>query len=287
MLHSMSMIRTIRASSIVRRRVERRPRRRRRDQVVEPPASVLREASLGNGRVLTPRPRRSSIAGRNGARGQGRGDDHGAIELAGEGRDEMSDFDAALRGFAALDDEALARLWPWRGREMDVRYGLYRTLEDAQEVEARVSAGPHPESRRILALAQRAFGDLCGLLAGLPADLLDRAPRAGEWPVRETLRHMLLIERRYAVQTRYSLDRKDSEAVRIPEYRQPTATPSGDAGGAGATLVRDRSAAFAQWPVDRLRRHVPVRGARRISLQHLGRRCRRWRASPLYRRAAA
>jgi len=150
----------------------------------------------------------------------------------------MSDFEAALRGFAALDDEALARSWPWRGREMDVRYALYRTLEDAQEVQARVSAGPHPESRRILALAQRAFGDLHGLLAGLPADLLDRAPRAGEWPVRETLRHMLLIERRYAVQTRYALDRKDSEPVRIPEDRQPTATQTGVDGEIGAILAR-------------------------------------------------
>src|SRR5262245_4227199 len=99
----------------------------------------------------------------------------------------MTEFDAALQGFAALDDQALARPWSWRGRPMDVRFALYRTLEDAQEIHTRVCADPHPESRRILALAQRAFGDLRGLLAGLPTDLLDAAPRADEWPVRETL----------------------------------------------------------------------------------------------------
>src|SRR2546427_9982197 len=100
-----------------------------------------------------------------------------------------------------LDEGALGRPWTWRGRQMDVRYALYRTLEDAQEAHVRVSAGRHPESRRIIALAQRAFGDLRGLLIGLPADLLDKAPRAGEWPPRETLRHRPMVERRDGTQT--------------------------------------------------------------------------------------
>jgi hypothetical protein len=150
----------------------------------------------------------------------------------------MSDFDVALRGFAALSEEALARPWSWRDKPMDVRFALYRTLEDAQATHARVSAARCPESRRILALAQRAFGDLRGLLAGLPADLLDRVPRAGEWSLRETLRHILLIERRYAVQTRYALDRKDSEPVRIPDDRQPTVTAKDGEGDVGTIVAR-------------------------------------------------
>jgi hypothetical protein len=161
----------------------------------------------------------------------------------------MSDFDAALRGFAALDDEALGRPWSWRDKPMDVRFALYRTLEDAQEAHAHASAGQHPESRRILALAQRAFGDLRGLLTGLPADLLDRAPGAGEWPLRETLGHMLLVERRYAVQTRYALERKDTEPVRIPDDRQPTATQADVVGEIGAILARigDARAETNRW----------------------------------------
>lgn len=150
----------------------------------------------------------------------------------------MTDFDAALSGFAALDDAALARPWTWRGKAMDVRFALYRSLEEAQEALVRVSGGPLPESRRIMALAQRRFGDLRGLLAGLPADLLDRVPRAGEWPLRETLRHMLLVERRYAVQTRYAVDRKDSDPVRIPEDRQPTVTLADGEGEIAAILAR-------------------------------------------------
>ena len=94
---------------------------------------------------------------------------------------------------------------------MDVRYAIYRTIEDAQEAHVRVVGRPLPESRRILSFAQRAFGDLRGLLVGLPADLLDRLPPGpGEWPVREVLRHMWVVERRYALQTLYALERARS-----------------------------------------------------------------------------
>ena len=150
----------------------------------------------------------------------------------------MRDFDAALSGFAALDEEALSRPWSWRDGRMDVRYALYRTLEDAQEVYVRVAAAALPESRRILALAQRAFGDLRGLLLGLPTALLDQPPRTGEWPLRETLRHMLFIERRYALQTRYALERTDADPVRIPDDRMPTLAQIDASGDVNAILAR-------------------------------------------------
>lgn len=150
----------------------------------------------------------------------------------------MSDFDATLVGCAALDEAALSRPWTWRGRPMDVRYALYRTLEDAQEAHTRASASPHSESRRIIALAQRAFGDLRGFLVGLPAELCDKTPRAGEWPVRETLSHMLVVERRYALQTRYAVDRADAEPIRIPDDRLPPTAPTHVGGEIGAILAQ-------------------------------------------------
>ena len=156
----------------------------------------------------------------------------------------MRDFDAAVAGFAALDEAALARPWSWRDGQMHVRYALYRTLEDAQEVLVRVADGRLPESRRILALAQRAFGDLRGLLAGLAPDLLDKAPRSGEWPVREILRHMLTVERRYALQTIYALERAESEPMRIPDDRLSAAAQidmSGDLDALLATLGEARA----------------------------------------------
>ena len=150
----------------------------------------------------------------------------------------MTELDATLSWLAALDEEALGRPWSFRGQMMDVRYALYRTIEDAQEAHVRVVGRPLPESRRILSFAQRAFGDLRGLLVGLPADLIDRVPRAGEWPVREVLRHMWVVERRYAVQTRYALERADSDPVRIADDRLPTPAQMDATGGIGELLAR-------------------------------------------------
>src|SRR5829696_6928745 len=104
----------------------------------------------------------------------------------------MKGFDQALERFAALGEKELGQPWRFRDKPMEVRYALYRTIEDAQEAVVGASVRPHPESRRILALAQRAFGDLRGLLIGVPTDLLDTAPRDGEWSVREILRHIIV-----------------------------------------------------------------------------------------------
>jgi hypothetical protein len=150
----------------------------------------------------------------------------------------LTERDAVLAGVAALDEAALARRWSFRDQPMDMRYALYRTLEDAQEAHVRVSARPHPESRRILSLAQRAFGDLRGLLVGVPADLLDRAPREGEWPVRETLHHVLTVERRYVLSTAYAIERADSDPLRLPDERLATAAQVDVAGGIGEILAR-------------------------------------------------
>lgn len=133
-----------------------------------------------------------------------------------------AEVDAALARFAALDENAVGKPWPYLGKPMDVRYALYRTIEDAQEALVGVAARPHPESRRILALAQRAFGDMRGLLIGLPGEVLDRAPRDGEWPVREILRHIIVIEGRYAVATRYAVDRADTDPMRVADDKMPT-----------------------------------------------------------------
>ena len=161
----------------------------------------------------------------------------------------MADFDTTLERAAALDETALARPFMYRDKAMDIRYALFRTLEDAQEAHVRVAVEPHPESRRILSLAQRAFGDLRGLLIGVPADLLDRTPREGEWPLRDTLRHILIVERRYALQTKYAIDRRDADPMRISDDRLPTPAQIDVTGGAREILARigDARAESDRW----------------------------------------
>ena len=148
----------------------------------------------------------------------------------------MTDLTAVLTKLAALDEDALARPWTWRGGKTDLHYALYGALEEAQEAYVRVSAGQHSESRRILALAQRAFGDLRGLLIGLPADLLEAPPRPGEWSAGDTLRHLRAVEQRYALHTLYAVERPDREPVRIPDDRLPPTAPTARGGDLGALL---------------------------------------------------
>lgn len=144
----------------------------------------------------------------------------------------MSVSNPELARIAELDEAELARPWAWRGGKIDFHYALYNALEEAQAAQVRASAAPHPESRRILSLAQRAFGDLQGLLVGLDPALLEAPPRAGEWPVGETLRHLEIVERRYAIQTLYAVERADADPVRISADRMPPIAP----GQAGADL---------------------------------------------------
>jgi hypothetical protein len=149
-------------------------------------------------------------------------------------------MDAAdvFAGFAALDETELSRPWSWRGATVDVRYALYRALEEAQEASVLAAAEPHAESRRILACAQRAFGDLQGLLTGVPVALLEQAPRPGEWSIHEVVAHLVAVEQRYALHTFYAVERADADPVRLPDSRLPPLTPSGESTSVAAALER-------------------------------------------------
>ena len=147
-------------------------------------------------------------------------------------------LESVLTAWTALDESALARPWTFQGGTLDVRNALYWTLAEAQDAVVRATAGSHPESRRILALAQRAFGDLRGGLVGLPDDLLDKAPAAGEWSVRDVLAHVVNVEQRYAIQTAYAVERTDADPIRIAADRLPPLAPGDVSGDAGTLLAR-------------------------------------------------
>jgi hypothetical protein len=146
-------------------------------------------------------------------------------------------FDESLARLASLSDAELARTrWPFRDKDWD-GYALYNALEAEQR--AVIATRPDSsEAARILALAQSAFGDLRGLLAGIDDALLDRAPAEGEWSLRETLAHAIGVERSYRTNTEYSIGRTAAEAVLMPEERRPKRDPADTAGGTLEIVVR-------------------------------------------------
>jgi uncharacterized damage-inducible protein DinB len=144
-----------------------------------------------------------------------------------------------MRRWAALEEDVMARPWPWRGKDLTVREALYRTLEDEQEALARTRLRSHsPEPTVVLALAQRAFGETCGLLIGLPENLLHATPTPGQWSVRQTLAHMLAVERRYLLSTLHAARRRDGDPMRPAQADLDAVSVVADTDGAEDLLVR-------------------------------------------------
>ena len=168
----------------------------------------------------------------------------------------MGPFETAMRAYALLEDAALEADWSWRGGSLQVRDALYRSLGD--ELDALVAARTRwdrdpatTDAERILALADRALGSLRGLLVGLDDVLLDRSFAPGEWTLRETLRHLFDVERRYATNTSHAVHRRDDERLSL-ELGDPGMAPSEPAETAGGiervveklVTARDRSDAL-------------------------------------------
>jgi uncharacterized damage-inducible protein DinB len=128
----------------------------------------------------------------------------------------MPTFEDVLARYASLSEARLSEPWRWPGREgeeLEIRDALLRSLE--LELAAAATAGTGVgEAAQATAMAQAAFGDLRGLLCGLPDAVLDVEPGGGEWTLRRVLQHVLFVERRYQFQTAYAASRTDADPLR-------------------------------------------------------------------------
>jgi hypothetical protein len=149
-------------------------------------------------------------------------------------------FVRILARLAALSDDDLGGRAAWRGKESDARYALlHSTLEEEQGAVVRARlAYRGTEAQRILGLAQIAYGDLRGLLAGVAAERLDRAPREGEWSARETLVHTTSVERSYRANTAFALVRSSDDPLTLPPERRPQPDPADTAGDGSSVALR-------------------------------------------------
>lgn len=181
-------------------------------------------------------------------------------------------FDRSLARLASLSDADLGLPWSFRGTAMRMRYALYHALEE--EHRALVDAPPDPtEAARILTLADGAFGDLRGLLAGLDDGLLDRSPGGEAWPLRRILMHLIDTERSYRAQCAYAIARAANEPVRMPDDRRPVAEPAEPGGGVAAIVgafaaERDHTVAALTATADAALGRPTVWGGADVDLRH-------------------
>jgi hypothetical protein len=111
----------------------------------------------------------------------------------------------AVGALLEIDDGQLDRRWWWRDDpegDTEVRYAFYRAVEALERAagvarDAVVAAGTAPDAASPFALATAARWDLHGLLAPLVDTDLDADPGGGDWTIRQTLAHVVYVQRAY------------------------------------------------------------------------------------------
>lgn len=158
-----------------------------------------------------------------------------------------------VRATAQLLDEDMGREWKWGAYDEEgLRFALLMTHHELRDLAVRLASrrvAEPSEPLRILAQYHQAYRDLTGVLAGVATDDLDRAPAEGEWPLRETLEHMIGADHGFLAVCRFALTRSRSghggeptdeewETFRAPYAEARTSAEDAVSGGA-IDAIRD------------------------------------------------
>jgi DinB family protein len=148
---------------------------------------------------------------------------------------------SAGRQLLAVQDDRLEARWPWPGSssQVDVRYGFFRLFElleaaRGSALAALAANGVAPAAGgRQGAPSTVARWSLHGLLLPLGDAALDRDPGNGEWPIRETMGHVLTSQRFYSRFTLWWLTQAPTPAA-IPSDELSADVPERDVEAAGS-----------------------------------------------------
>jgi hypothetical protein len=153
-----------------------------------------------------------------------------------------------VRATVDLSDDDMGRAWKWGSYDEEgLRFALLLTHHELRDLAVRLAAHRKSEptqAERILAQYHQTYRDLTGLLAGVRSDDLDRAPAEGEWPLRETLDHVLGAEYGFLGVNRLAIERHRAGNAAEPsepefkEFRKAYAQPK-DAVAGPIELVRN------------------------------------------------
>jgi uncharacterized damage-inducible protein DinB len=116
-----------------------------------------------------------------------------------------------VRATVHLSDEDMGRPWTWREYDEEgLRFALLMTHHELRDLAVRLAAlrqAAPTQAQRILGQYHQTYRDLTGVLAGVRNEDLERAPAEGEWPLRETLKHMIGAEHGFLSACRFALVR--------------------------------------------------------------------------------
>jgi hypothetical protein len=163
------------------------------------------------------------------------------LELAREIVALRAAVESAGRRLLAVQDDVLESQWSWPGSssEVDVRYGFFRLFELLEAARgsalAALGAGgvvPAAGGRQG-APSTVARWSLHGLLLPLGDAALDRDPGNNEWPIRETLGHVLTSQRFYSRFTLWWLTQAPTPAA-IPSDELSADVPERSVEAAGS-----------------------------------------------------
>lgn len=142
---------------------------------------------------------------------------------------ELSDANSELaqavfhlaQSAAHFTDADLGQPYQWGAHREGVRFALIgamhelRTLAVAIAADRRRAANPLTRAHHALAQYHAAYRDLDAVLLGLSADDANMSPAVGEWSIRDTLHHMVGVQRNFFALVHYGL-RRQREAGELP-----------------------------------------------------------------------
>ena len=137
--------------------------------------------------------------------------------------DARASLATAAEAVIGLDERELNRRWWWRedrGGETEVRYAFYRSIEALEgaagaATDAVLAAGTRPAGAAAFGSATAARWDLHGVLTPLADADLDADPGGGEWSIRQTLAHIVYVQRAYPSFAAWWLSRE--QTPELPE----------------------------------------------------------------------
>lgn len=132
------------------------------------------------------------------------------------------------RDHQAMPDADLEIPWVWQDYDEGVRFAFFRILEELHTLAARLESlrlrqgNPTSTAQKIMAQHHLAFRDLEAILLGVDDALAEMATREDEWPIKETLRHIVQAEIGFLLINRYTIERERSSE------ELPMEMPEGD-----------------------------------------------------------